>query len=110
MYNTYVYYILAVKSQKSFADLYIYIYIYGPAQQLDAYQLQSLSLLAASKVFIAARMTNVLYAASRVLTWILDLLFTTREYRIEKYRRKIWSNRGVVNLLHAAFLDRCFTE
>jgi len=43
--------------------------MHGPAQQLDAYQLQSLSLLAVSKVFIAARMTDVLYnAASRMLT------------------------------------------
>lgn len=77
----YLYYILAVKSQKSFADLHIY----GPAQQLDAYQLQSLSLLAVSKVFIAVRMTNVLYnTTSRVLTWIL--LFITCEYRVKKYK------------------------
>lgn len=80
----YITYVLAVKSQKSFADLHIY----SPAQQLDAYQLQSLSLLAVSKIFIAARMTNVLHAASRVLTWILYLLFTTREKRmIETWRR-----------------------
>lgn len=38
------------------------------------------------KVFIAAHMTNVLYVASWMLTWILDLLFITREYR-EKYDR-----------------------